>query len=119
MRARHQQPMINVVRGFSVIEGPQMIAYRDALVELSQVGACRLLSEFRLTNQDDLQQLTPFGFKIRQHANLLQDLGCEILSLINDENSVRPSRNSWMRKTLSRSIKALRVLRRPGCRSPR
>jgi len=65
----------------------QVIARRDALRKLLKLFAFEERPQFRLADQDDLQEFLPRCFKVGQKADLFEHIVTEILSLIDDEYS--------------------------------
>ena len=65
-----------------------MVAYRDPLIELPQPRQGKLLLQFDLTDQYNLQELLFLRFEIRQDPDLFQDRKGQILRLIDDQDRV-------------------------------
>ncbi len=63
-----------------------MTAAGDALGELAQLAAREQLAQLRLADEDDLQELLRVGFEVGQEADLLEDLGGEVLRLIDHQH---------------------------------
>ena len=63
-----------------------MVAAGDALSQLAQLGAVQHLAQFRLADQDDLQQFLCGRLQIGEQADLLEDLGGKVLRLIDDDD---------------------------------
>ena len=62
-----------------------MVAHCDSLVELSQAVITQVFAQFRLPNQDHLNQLVFFRFQVGQKPYLLKNFRREILCFINDQ----------------------------------
>jgi hypothetical protein len=60
----------------------------DALPQLAQRGLRELAQELRLPRQHDLEQLLAVGLEVREQAHLLDQLGVEILRLVDDQHGV-------------------------------
>ena len=81
--------MADIGTAFPGRERSQMVTRRDALGDLAQFRALEQLVQFRLADEDNLQQLFLGRLQIRQESNLFQDVGGQVLRFINDEH--RPS----------------------------
>ncbi len=64
--------MFDVLRCLVTAQRLEVIATGNALGELSQVIPGEQVTEFRLADQDDLQQLLLGGLEIREQAHLLE-----------------------------------------------
>ena len=78
--------MGDIVRCFTPGKGQQVIAGGDPLGDLPQFSGSKLITQFRLSYQKDLQQFVSMGFQIGQQADLLQYIRAEILSLVNQKH---------------------------------
>ena len=65
-----------------------MIPGCDALAELLEFRTRKQLLELRLPDQDYLNQLFFLGLNVREHSDLLEHGGVEILGLIDDEHHI-------------------------------
>jgi hypothetical protein len=88
--ARHFEAMSHIGRDLRLAQGSQVIARNDALCHLPQFGTGQHVRQFRLTQQDDLQQLALVGFEIGEQAHLLQNLRREVLRLVDDQYRMPP-----------------------------
>ena len=79
-----------------------MKAGNDALRELLQIGPCQHGAQFRLADQDDLQQLALIRFQIGQQTQLLQHVGGEVLRFVDDEHVVLPDRMGAQQELVQR-----------------
>src|SRR5262245_45370506 len=86
--ARNAQTMHDVALGLEPVERREVVADRDALPELAQLLAIELLAKLGLADEDDLQQLALVGLEVGQEPDLLEQLGLEVLGLIDQENHV-------------------------------
>ena len=68
------------------VSGVEMITHRDALAQLAQAVAVQAVAQFRLAQQDDLQQLAVVGLDVREQAHLFEQFLGQILRLVNDEH---------------------------------
>ena len=64
----------------------EVIAAGDALGELAQLRLREHLAQFRLADQDDLQQLLRRGLEIGQQPHLLQHVGGEVLGFVHHQH---------------------------------
>ena len=69
-----------------------MVARGDALRELAQVVARQHRAQFRLPQQDDLQQLLRGGLEVGEQAHLLQRIERQVLRLVDDQHHAQPLR---------------------------
>ncbi|HEY4089537.1 MAG TPA: hypothetical protein VGM43_26605 [Bryobacteraceae bacterium] len=65
-----------------------MMGDGDSLRELNQFGTPELLQEFRLPDQDHLEQEVLAGIDVRQEPQFLQGFDRQILRLIDDQNAL-------------------------------
>jgi hypothetical protein len=65
----------------------EVVAAGDALRELAQILPRQDFAQFRLADQDDLQQLLRRGLEIREQAHLLEHVGVEVLRLIHHQHN--------------------------------
>lgn len=62
-----------------------MVTARDSLAYLGNPVAVKLLLQFRLAYQYDLEELGGVGLKVGQQSELFQNLHVQILCLVNYE----------------------------------
>jgi len=62
-------------------------AHRDALIQLSHLRRADEGEQLRLSHEDDLNQLLTVGLEVREHADLLEELGRQVLCLVKDRNA--------------------------------
>ena len=86
--ARHRQPVAHVVVGLLARQGRQVVAGGDALRELPQLAPSQHLRELRLADEDDLDELLGVGLEVGDEADLLEDLGREVLGLVDEQDHV-------------------------------
>src|SRR5207253_1881804 len=84
------------------IERRELIANRDALIELAELRRAQQNLQIQLADQDDLEQLLFVGFEIRQNANLLEHRQREMLRFVDDEDRARLERNQREQKIVER-----------------
>ena len=84
----HGQAVPHVVVGLLPGQRGQVVARGDALGELAQVAPRQHLGELRLADEHDLDQLVGVGLEVRDEADLFEDLGGEILGLVDEEDDV-------------------------------
>ena len=65
-----------------------MVAHRDALAQLAQAALVELLAQLRLADQHDLQELALVGLEVGEQAHLLEQLGLQVLRLVDEEHDV-------------------------------
>ena len=65
--------------------------------------------ERRRSDQDDLQQLRPVAFAVRQKPKLLQNRRIKMLRFIDDENRRRIQRDERRKKTMERGDEIMNV----------
>ena len=84
--------MLDVLARLFGCQGPETAHDGDALPELYQFGPRQLLSQLRLTRQNDLHQLRAARLKVRQQAHRFENRVLEVLSFVNhqDEPSLGP-----------------------------
>src|SRR5437660_7507707 len=88
MGSRNAQPSPDVLAGFSQSERGDLAAQPDPLLELPKLGETELGFEFRLTHQQDLQQLIRRGLEVREQSDLFQRRGVQVLGFVEHEDSV-------------------------------
>ena len=64
----------------------EVIAAGDALRELAQLLLREHFAQFRLADQDDLQQLLRRGLEVREQAHLLEHVGVEVLGFVHHQH---------------------------------
>ncbi len=64
----------------------QVVAAGDALRELAQLGAREQLAQFRLADEDDLQQLLRRRLQVRQQPHVLEHLRRQVLRFVDDQD---------------------------------
>ena len=79
-------PVADVIVGFRPCHGVQVIPCRDALAELAHVLAAQDVAQFRLADEDDLQQFGARRFQVGQQADLFQQAGGQVLRFVDDEH---------------------------------
>ena len=84
--AGHLQPVPDVFGGIAHIHRCQTTAYSYALVELTQVVTLQDSVELRLAGQNDLYQFVTLCLKVRDQAHLLENVGGQVLGLIDDKD---------------------------------
>ena len=62
-----------------------MEAGSDALSQLSHLLSCKDIQQFRLAEDDNLQQLSLVGFEVGEQAKLLEYLAVEVLRFVDDQ----------------------------------
>ena len=70
----------------AALQGAEMKPGRHPLCQLAQVIALQQGTQFRLPDQDDLEELAPIGFQVGQQPELFQDRCREILGLVDDHH---------------------------------
>ena len=80
------EAMADVAQGLLARQRHQVIAPGNALRELPQVVAIQEIAQFRLSDQDDLQQLLGRRFEVGEEAHLFQRFRRQILRLIDDHD---------------------------------
>src|SRR3977135_3036318 len=81
-RAGHAQAMSHVGCGLVVSQRVEVVAPRDALGQLSQLVTPKELTQLRLADENDLQELARVGFQVSQQAHLVENARCEVLCLV-------------------------------------
>ncbi|MNQ85002.1 hypothetical protein D3C85_1001480 [compost metagenome] len=71
MAAGHAQPVLDIGGDFVALQGAEVVAGDDALRQLPQFRPRQLVAQFRLSQQDDVQQLALVRFQIGQQPHLL------------------------------------------------
>src|SRR5262249_19379996 len=66
----------------------EVVAARYALLDLSEVGSREEVVQFRLSDQDDLQQLA-IGIEIQQKPNLFEHVGGQMLRFVEHQDRMR------------------------------
>ena len=84
--------MTQVGIGFFRIQRGQVVARGDALRQLAQFGFAQQAAQFGLAQQQDLQQLLGVGFQIGEQPHLLQRVGRQVLSLVNQHHHAQALR---------------------------
>ncbi len=90
----------------------QLTPPRDPLIELRGVVPKRLI-QLRMPDEHDLQKLRFVCFEVEEQAQLLQHLGVEILSFVDDEHRASPHGNERCEEML-KSPHQLVARRRTG-----
>ena len=78
--------MADVGERLALAQRLEVIATGDALRKLAQLLLREHLAQFRLADQDDLQQLLRRGFEVREQAHLLEHVGVEVLRLVHHQH---------------------------------
>jgi len=65
-----------------------VIACGDSLGQLAQIVPFENVLQFRLADEDNLQQLFTTGLQVGQQPDLLENFNAEVLGLINDQDRV-------------------------------
>ena len=82
------QPVVDVFADFLGRERGDVIAQRDALLELAQAVAVEDLRQFGLADEDDLEELLLLGFEVGEQPDLLEHARFEVLGFIDDQRDV-------------------------------
>ena len=85
--ASHGQSVRDVLRALGCSQGIQVKTGDHTLGQLFEFRPRQHGAQFGLTNQHDLQQLALGGFEIGEQAQLFQYVGCEVLCLVNDQDT--------------------------------
>lgn len=80
--------MVNVLFDLVAIERSQLGVHQDALAKLPQALFGENPFEFRLTHQNDLEQLLLVGFEVGKQTQLFEQFEGEVLRFVNDEENV-------------------------------
>src|SRR3546814_1557692 len=107
-----RQPEQDVFAGFDVVEGRQVVDGDDALAELLEALARQLAAEFRLADEEHLQQRASLMIDVREHAQLLQRRHRKALGLVDDENGPRSEEHTSELQSLMRSSYAVFCLKK-------
>jgi hypothetical protein len=70
--ARYGQPVKNILTGFTGRERGELRIGGNALPDLAELRGLEFGVQFRLPDQEDLDQLFLFGFEVGDHPDLLQ-----------------------------------------------
>src|SRR5574337_376861 len=97
-------------------ERQQVIARGDPLGQLSELFLVEQSDQLRLADEDDLQKLPGWSFEICQQPDLLQNIGSEVLRLINDEHRATPLRMRIEQVSIERVDEELPAGRAGGIR---
>ncbi len=73
---------------------------RDPLGELAQAAALQLFLEFRLADQDDLDEVFLFRFQVGKHADFLDGFGRQVLGFVDDQDGPLPAGEGVEQKLL-------------------
>ena len=87
-----REAVIDVGHRILGIEGTQVIADGDSLSQLLQFRLPKLLSEVRLPDQDNLDQLRLLCLEIREHPHLFEGGECEVLRFVDHQQHEAPRR---------------------------
>jgi hypothetical protein len=80
------QAVRDVASRLGPIEGFEMPAHGDALVQLGELRASEEQLQLRLADEHDLQQLGGLGFEVRQEPELLERRRRQVLRLVDDDH---------------------------------
>ena len=80
--------MGDVALGLEPVERGQVVAHDDPLAELPQLPAVELLAQLGLADENDLQELALVGLEVREQTHLLEELGVEVLRLVDEQDDV-------------------------------
>ena len=72
--AGHVEAVLDIVGGILQRERGDVVAHRDALAQLAQVGPREAFAQFGLATQDDLHELVLIGFEVGEQSHLLHQL---------------------------------------------
>ena len=88
MRPRDLHAVMDVLDHLRLTQCRQVVAHRDALLELHEARMFELLAQLRLAEQENLDELLGLGLEIRDQAHLLQGRERQVLRLVDDEDDV-------------------------------
>jgi hypothetical protein len=97
-----RQPVRNVRRGFITRGRLELIANRDALIQLTHFRRSEEGVQIELANEDDLQQLFLVGFEVGENTNLLEYLQRQILRFIDNQHRARAQREQAEQEIVQR-----------------
>ena len=86
VRACDAQPLLYVGPGFVQRQSMRFGPECQTLPQLPQLGLLQLLFQFRLSHQNNLQQLFRESLQIGEHPDLFQHFVGKILGLIDDQH---------------------------------
>jgi hypothetical protein len=86
LAAGDAEAVAQVGGGFGRIQRGQVEARGDPLRQLPQFRAREDLAQFRLPEQDHLQQLLGVGFQVGEQAHLFQRIDRQVLGLVDDQH---------------------------------
>ena len=78
--------MADIVTSLLGVQGLEVKAGGDALIQLAKPRAGQQAAQLRLPHQEDLQQFLLWGFQIGEQTDLLQHLGTQVLCLIDHQH---------------------------------
>ena len=90
--AGHAHAVLHVARGLLGGERIEVVTARDALRQLAQVGLVEQRTQFRLADQDDLQQLGRGRLEVGEQPHLFERLGAQVLGLVHDQHHAAAAR---------------------------
>src|SRR5208282_5530576 len=84
--ARQAQSLLDVTGGLGGGQGAQLRQQRDALPQGSQLRLQQQGRQLRLAAQDDLQQLLAVRVHVGKQPDILQQVHCQQMSLVDQEH---------------------------------
>ena len=84
--SRHLQPAPHVAAGFVPIQRLQPGPQRDPLFQLAKFGQIQFFVQFRLTDEQDLQQFLLRGFQVREQSYFFQNFRGEMMGLVHHQH---------------------------------
>ena len=96
--AGQRQPVLNVLPDLGVRQRVQMITHRDALPQLAELVAVQAVAQFRLSHQNNLQQLAVVGFDVGNQPHLFQQILRQILRLVHDQDRFPAGQSLFQQK---------------------
>src|SRR5207249_2741148 len=113
----HAEPVVDVLLGIVGAQRFQPVEDRDALAELTQLGAGELLLELRLSDEEELDQLVALILEVGEQADLLELVALEVLRLVENQDRVVSARAGLPQEPLERRNR-LGLAERAGVREP-
>src|SRR5579872_272407 len=85
IRPRQFQPADDIFSRFLLVQGTEPAPQTDALFQLNAIRRVDSSVQFRLANNNNLQQFLPCSFEVSQQTDLFQHLPRQKLSFIHNE----------------------------------
>jgi len=110
--AGYCQPVHDIVAHLLAGQGLQVTVDADPLAQLHKLGQRQGVAQLRLSHQDDLQQFRVRALQVGEQADLLEQIGRQVLRLVDDQYGVLPEGVLLQKKVVELADQGYLVLAR-------